>query len=73
MFRSHFDHRVGQSRIVTDMMSSDGDLGLEFTSIRMAYCFRPTQSDLSLTWVQHTSRCVRAVEIVTHCEVSEAL
>ena len=54
------------------MMSSDRDLGLEFTSFRVAYRFRPTQSELGLTWCQHTKRCVRAVEIVPNSKGIEA-
>lgn len=71
MFRLHLDHRIQSSRIVTDMLSFDRDLRFEYPSLRVAYWFRSTQFELSLTVCQHIKRRVRAKQIVPDCEVIE--
>ena len=53
MFWPHLDHRVEQSRIISDMVSSNYDLGIEFTS----FCI-----DTQLRWVSAHHERVRPVE-----------
>ena len=64
MFWPHLDHRVEQSRIIADMLSSNRDSWLEWTSFRVAYRDSAVSSMLSFAGSQCTKRSVRPVEIM---------
>ena len=65
MFRIHLNYWVEQSRIITDMLSLDRNLGLEFTSFGIAYGIWMARSTLGFTCGQHTKRSMRSVEIMS--------
>lgn len=66
MLRLHLDHRIKQSRIVSDVLSSDRDSGFYLTSLRVSDRLGDDFPHCRFVWRQCTESCVRPVAVTPY-------